>query len=156
MERINFYTGILCRQTTYQKRGMKQVLTGLDDTRFNFTTLRLAQYKYEDQCQLVTTYSTMAEQRWLDEVLANVAPSKDGSPKKLPTSVRNAPPEMRAAIRRKQNSEVRFTPCYQSLNLTNFNRVPNEVEKGRRPKSWLFKKSFENRKSVWLSLRSEC
>lgn len=69
--------------------------------------------------------SLMAEQRWLAEVMASAkarevanktkdAPmmhnGRSGKVKKenenLPKSVRNAPPELRAAIRRKQNSEV--------------------------------------------------
>lgn len=66
----------------------------------------------------------MAEQRWLAEVMASAKmrspSSQSGSAtgagsssapikkqtQSLPKSVRNAPPEMRAAIRRKQNSEV--------------------------------------------------
>lgn len=66
----------------------------------------------------------MAEQRWLQEVLASSKSRMDvqnststaltstsghgsgNNNSNIPTSVRNAPPEMRAAIRRKQNSEV--------------------------------------------------
>jgi len=59
----------------------------------------------------------MAEQRWLDEVLGASSSSPNENPVPLPSSVRNAPPEMRQAIRRKQNSEV---SCSFPINIEVF------------------------------------
>lgn len=69
----------------------------------------------------------MATERWLEQMMAEVKESSSTSDKKkerekggsaspstvLPKSVRNAPPELRQAIRRSQNAEVR-------LNISNW------------------------------------